>query len=113
MSETCPRATSAWLRPLEATAHRCCKKERWSELAADNRLVRGSSPPRLTTQSPSNRDFPVLYEKPQIGGDRARVLSLQGCRLDFRGRFYAFVSALQNPVSPRQRPVLVETWFEC
>ena len=24
-----------------------------------------------------------------------------------------FVSALQNRVSPRQKPVLVETWFEC
>jgi len=32
--------------------------------------------------------------------------------LDFRGRFGAFVSALQNRVSARQRLVLVETWFE-
>ena len=31
----------------------------WSELAAHNRLVGGSSPPGPTTQSYANRDFPV------------------------------------------------------
>ena len=82
-----------------------------SELASDNRLVGSSSPPSPTTQSPSNRDFPVLYEKPRFGGDSCAHFVSAGCRLDFRGRFGAFVSALQNRVSPRQRPVLVETWY--
>jgi hypothetical protein len=83
-----------------------------SELATDNRLVGSSSPRSPTTQSPSNRDFPVLYENPRIGGDSCAHFVSAGCRLDFRGRFGAFVSALQNRVSPRQRPVLVETWFD-
>jgi hypothetical protein len=33
-----------------------------SELATDNRLVGSSSPPSPTTQSPTNRDFPVQCE---------------------------------------------------
>ena len=65
-----------------------------SELATDNRL-RSSSPPSPTTQSPSNRDFPVLYEKPPIGENSCAHFVSTGCRLDFRGRFGAFVSALQ------------------
>jgi hypothetical protein len=35
------------------------------------------------------------------------------CQLDFHGPFEAFVSASQNRVSRRRRPVLVETRFEC
>jgi hypothetical protein len=67
-------------------------------------LVGGSSPLSPTTQSPSNRDFPVLYENPRIGRDSCAHFVSAGCRLDFRGRFGAFVSALQNHVSPRRRP---------
>jgi hypothetical protein len=33
-----------------------------AELAADNRLVGGSSPPSPTTQSRANRDFPARCE---------------------------------------------------
>jgi hypothetical protein len=67
-------------------------------------LCRGI-PPGPTTQSRTNRDFPVLYEKPRIGGDSCAHFVSAGCRLDFRGRFGAFVSALQNRVSARQRPM--------
>jgi hypothetical protein len=35
------------------------------------------------------------------------------CRLDFRGRFGAFVSAPQNRVSRQRRPVWAETQFAC
>ena len=48
---------------------------------------------------------------PMVAASCAHFVSA-GCRLDFRGRFGTFVSALQNRVSPRQRPVLVETRFE-
>jgi hypothetical protein len=43
-----------------------------SELAANNRLVGSSSPPSPTTQSRASRDFPVLYENPQLAGTRFR-----------------------------------------
>jgi hypothetical protein len=45
-------------------------------------------------------------KSPELAGIRARIFVSAGCRLDFRGRFGAFVSALQNRVSPRQRPVV-------
>jgi len=51
----------------------------------DNRLVDGSSLSGPTTQSPSNRDFPVLYEKPRIGGDSCAHFVSACCRLNFRG----------------------------
>jgi hypothetical protein len=35
------------------------------------------------------------------------------CRLDCRGRFGVFVSALENCVSRRRRLALIETRFEC
>jgi len=63
-------------RPLATTAR--------AELATHNRLVGGSSPPSSTTQSPSNRDFLVLDEKPRIGGDSCAHFVSAGCRLDFR-----------------------------
>jgi hypothetical protein len=40
----------------------------WSELAAHNRLVGGSSPPGPTTHSRANGDFPALNALPRIGG---------------------------------------------
>ena len=53
--------------------------------------------------------FQACREKPRIGGDSCAHFVSAVCRLNFRGGFGAFVSALQNRVSPRQRPVLVET----
>jgi hypothetical protein len=61
---------------------------RCSELAADNRLVGSSSPPSPTTQSPSNRDFPVLYENPRIGGGFVRAFCLCGLSIGFQVSFW-------------------------
>jgi hypothetical protein len=74
----------------------------YPELAADNRLVGSSSPPRprwrLITawlevrvlpappRSLANRDFPVPYEKPGIGGHSRAYLVSADNRLNETGR---------------------------
>src|SRR5262245_22942030 len=78
----------------------------WSELAAHNRLVGGSSPPGPTTQSCTNGDFPVQCESPRIGGDLCTHFISAICRLDCRDRFEVFVSALENCVSRRRELAL-------
>src|SRR5580700_10619677 len=85
----------------------------WSELAAHNRLVGGSSPPGPTTQSNANRDFPVHCEITRTGGDSRSHFVSASYRLDFSGRFGNVVSGRQYRVSRQGRPVLAETRFEC
>jgi hypothetical protein len=60
-----------------------------------------------TTQSCANGDFPVQCESPRTGGDLCTHFVSAICGLDCRERFGVFVSALENCVSRRRRPVLV------
>src|SRR5580700_7708894 len=76
----------------------------WSELAAHNRLVGGSSPPGPTTQPYANGDFSVHCEMPRTGEIRTRLFVSTSHPLDFGGCFGAFVSGRQYRVSRWRRP---------
>ena len=69
----------------------------------NNRLVGGSSPPNSTTQSYANGDFPARPPIATHWRDSWAYFISASYRLDFKGRFGAFVSAPQNRVSRRRR----------
>jgi hypothetical protein len=67
------------------------------------------APPRSLAQTEISR---LVLNSPRTSGDSCTRFVSASCRLDIRDRFGSFVSAHQNSVSPRRRPVLVETGFE-
>jgi hypothetical protein len=66
------------------------------------------APPRSLAQTEISR---LVLNSPRTSGDSCTRFVSASCRLDIRDRFGSFVSAHQNSVSPRRRPVLVETGF--
>src|SRR5437660_1204725 len=68
----------------------------WSEPAAHNRLVGGSSPPGPTTHSVSNGDFPEADEIRRVGGIEGGRLVSAKWQLKYRLRTRPFVSGLGN-----------------
>jgi hypothetical protein len=65
-------------------------------MAAHNRLVGSSSPLSPTTQSRANRDFPVPYEKPGIGGHSRDVVARRVMLLDQAGEQTIFAVLVQH-----------------
>src|SRR5579863_8569458 len=83
----------------------------WSELAAHNRLVAGSSPAGPTTQSRARGDFLTAGEIPRIGRDIVVAQSLRGDETDLGARFGRSVSAGKIPF-PGKRRLVGEARFE-
>src|ERR1700733_4636179 len=83
----------------------------WSELAAHNRLVGGSSPPGPTTQSRANGDFLALYVLPRFGG-HLRISSSPRKRRRYLRPFRASLSLSAKCRFPETETGYEETPFE-
>ena len=96
-----------------ATPARIGPVAQWSELAAHNRLVGGSSPPGPTTHSRPMGDFPVFRGKRPIGGAPAQSLDPGDGSSDVERPLWRFVSGGKIPFPRETETVMTETRFEC
>jgi hypothetical protein len=100
------------LSRLSATARLWGPVAQWSELAAHNRLVGGSSPPGPTTRSSVCGDFLNRRRMPAIGGLLCSAKISVRAGGESQGRFGGLSLALKICVSRKPETWFAETRFE-